>query len=138
MSIIGDRRSGARMDERPPEPPSHSREVAPRVAAVLERAPGWRFHEGDLGELLGDGTVALVLADGTVAGVAERRPAAEGDPAADAAVRTLLSVFAALVETERTAAEAMVATARAREEAVHDHLTGLLNRRGWEQALDQE
>lgn len=117
-----------------------SREAAETLIAAVQRAGDpWEVVQGP--ELVGrelDGRRCwpLVLADGELLGVVVRNP---GEPSVhDELIRVLLRTFVSLVAAETSATEVTRRAVEAEQEARSDVLTGLPNRRAWEDVLEPE
>ena len=117
-----------------------SREAAETLIAAVQRAgPPWAVLQGaalvgrDLG---GRQCWPLVLPDGELLGVVVRDA---GETAHhDELIRVLLRTFVSLVAAEESATQVTRRAVEAEQEARSDVLTGLLNRRAWEDALEAE
>jgi diguanylate cyclase (GGDEF)-like protein len=81
--------------------------------------------------------VPLVLPDGQVLGTVRRPPTPTGDPA-DAALRALLQTTVLAVAMERRGWVAVDRATQAERQSRLDALTGLPNRRLWDEVLMQE
>lgn len=118
-----------------------SREAAVTLIGALERAgEPWSFlaSEALAGvELKGSEIRAwpITLSDGEMLGMAVRRP---GSSSHDELVNVLLRTLSGLLAAERAAVDALKRARAAEEEARVDSLTGLVNRRAWENALVAE
>jgi diguanylate cyclase (GGDEF)-like protein len=135
----------------PPEPPRHpvdevvapylsSREAAETLIAAVERAGDpWQVLRGpalvgsDLGAIR---SWPLVLPHGELLGIVTRSAADPSD--SDELIRVLLRTFVTLVAAEESATEVTRRAVEAEQEARRDALTGLLNRRAWDDALAAE
>ena len=119
-----------------------SRDAASTLIATVERAgPPWSFvpstalagrdlHRG------GSRSWPLVVADGQLLGVVVREGG--GSDAHDELITVVLRTVSALVAAEQAAAEARVRADAAEQQARIDPLTGLLNRRAWDDAMRVE
>jgi diguanylate cyclase (GGDEF)-like protein len=117
-----------------------SREAAETLIAAVERAGApWELLQGSslVGrELTGTRCWPLVLPQGELLGVVVRN---DGDPGPhDELIRVLLRTFVSLVAAEESATEVTRRAVEAEHEARSDVLTGLLNRRAWDDALAAE
>lgn len=118
------------------------REAAETLMGAVERAGApWEFvPSASLAgrDLLGSGsrTWPIVLPDGEVLGFVVRK--AGGSMRHDELITVLLRTVSSLVSAEQASEEARRRAARAEREARIDSMTGLLNRRGWEDALAAE
>lgn len=119
-----------------------SREAANTLIGAIERAgEPWSFREcrdlqsGDLDRVEGR-SWPVVLSDGEMLGIVIRDEA--GPSEHDELVGVLLRTVGALASAERAAADARRRVAEAEHEARVDSLTGLLNRRAWDNALVAE
>lgn len=106
--------------------------------------PGWSFSTGPLDahdiDLRARGdvdVVPIVLPDGTVPGTIRCPAQPTGDPT-DAALRVLLQTIVLLVAMERRGWAAVDRARSAELESRVDALTGLPNRRLWDEAAAQE
>ncbi len=137
------------MDQPPAPPPDvhdgaapylSSREAAETLIGAVRRAghPWEVVHVGALaGRDPGDQRCwPLVLADGELLGVVVRNP--DGADQHDELIHVLLRTFASLVAAEESATQVTRRAVEAEHEARRDVLTGLLNRRAWEDALVAE
>jgi diguanylate cyclase (GGDEF)-like protein len=117
-----------------------SREAAETLMAAVERAGDpWQVVRGP--ELVGRDLEALrswplVLPHGELLGIVTRRSDEPAD--SDELVRVLLRTFVSLVAAEESATEVTRRALEAEQEARSDALTGLLNRRAWDDALSAE
>ena len=116
------------------------REAAETLIGAVRRAgPPWEVLEGPAlvgRDLDGSRSWPLVLPDGELLGVVVRHGTAESRH--DELIRVLLRTFASLVAAEENASEVARRAEEAEAEARSDALTGLLNRRAWEDALERE
>ena len=117
-----------------------SREAAETLIAAVARAgEPWQVVRGP--ELMGrDLDVVrswpLVLPHGELLGIVTRT---SGEPSdADELIRVLIRTFATLVAAEESATEVTRRAVEAEQDARSDALTGLLNRRAWDDALGAE
>lgn len=107
---------------------------------MVERSGGRWSIVTDVGqrELPPNGYVPIIDVEGQVVAVIEESDRPEPVPEARLALEALLVAYDAIVVSELSARRAR-ATARDAEHAAHrDHLTGLYNRRGWDDAVDRE
>jgi diguanylate cyclase (GGDEF)-like protein len=121
-------------------------DAAQALVHLIERVavPGWSWSRAgvrtriDL-RAVGDDTDALplVLPDGQVLGTVRRPTEPTGDPA-DAALRTLVQTTVLAVAMERRGWVAVDRAAQAEKQSRLDALTGLPNRRLWDEVLMQE
>lgn len=122
-----------------PLPYVDPRDAAETLIAAVERAGApWEAVRATalVDRELGGRTWPLVLPDGELLAVIVREPA----PASvhDELIRVLLRTFASLVASEERATRVRKRAAAAEREARSDPLTGLLNRRAWDDALSAE
>ena len=123
-------------------PYSGSRDVADALVGAVRRAGRpWAFApSASLAghDMVGEGsqTWLLVLPDGEVLGLVVR--AAGGSEQHDDLITILLRTFASVSSAERAATDAQSRALTAEQDARIDPLTGLLNRRAWEDALAAE
>jgi diguanylate cyclase (GGDEF)-like protein len=119
-----------------------SRDAASTLIATVERTgPPWSFvpstalagrdlHHG------GARSWPVVLADGQLLGVVVRDEV--GPAEHDELITLLLRTVSALLAAEQAAAEARLRADAAEQQARVDPLTGLLNRRAWDDAMRAE
>jgi diguanylate cyclase (GGDEF)-like protein len=105
--------------------------------------PGWSFLDAELGGGIdlrapeGSEPVPLVLADSSVRGTI-RRPVQPVDHPGDSVLRLLLQTVVLLVAMERRGWDAIEKAKSAERESRIDPLTGLPNRRRWNEAAATE
>ena len=112
---------------------------------LIERlaVPGWSWSRTGVRARLdlraddGSEPVPLVLPDGQVLGTVHRPIEPSGDPC-DAALRALLQTTVLAVAMERRGWVAVDRATQAERQSRLDALTGLPNRRLWEEVLQQE
>jgi diguanylate cyclase (GGDEF)-like protein len=120
-------------------------DAAQELVHLIERfaIPGWSWSRSgvrtriDLRATDGVEPVPLVLPDGQVLGTVRRPPHPTGDPA-DAALRALLETTVLAVAMERRGWVAVDRATQAERQSRLDALTGLPNRRLWDEVLMQE
>jgi diguanylate cyclase (GGDEF)-like protein len=119
-----------------------SRDAAETLIGAVDRAgPPWSFVPSDslAGRDLqagGGRTWPLVLSDGEMLGIVVRARGGSGQH--DELIMVLLRTVTALVAAEQEAAAAQRRADLAEQAARVDPLTGLLNRRAWDDALEKE
>ncbi len=106
-----------------------------RAGAPWEFLPSRTLAGRDLAGA-GTSTWPLVLPDGEVLGFVVRR--AGGSDEHDELIRVLLRMIASLIAAERSGADARQRATLAERDARIDPMTGLLNRRGWDDAIATE
>jgi diguanylate cyclase (GGDEF)-like protein len=128
------------MDEDLAAPYLSSREAAETLIAAVERAGApWEILQGSAlvgRDLTGTQCWPLVLPHGELLGVVVRNAGDAGPH--DELIRVLLRTFVSLVAAEESATEVTRRAVEAEQEARRDVLTGLLNRRAWDDALEAE
>ena len=120
-------------------------DAAQELVHLIERfgVPGWSWSRAgvrsriDLRATDGAEPVPLVLPDGQVLGTVRRPQHPTGDPA-DAALRALLETTVLAVAMERRGWVAVDRATQAEKQSRLDALTGLPNRRLWDEVLQQE
>jgi diguanylate cyclase (GGDEF)-like protein len=147
MSLRDGPDAADRSTRRALRPPIHERvgasalgRLLEAIVQVVERSGGrWTIvTEVAEQELPPSGYVPIIDVDGQVVAIIEESDRPEPAPEARLALEALLVAYDAIVASELSARRARKSALDAEQAAHRDHLTGLHNRRGWDDAVDRE